>query len=160
MIAISPAVEVHESIQRLGDFENIFYERYFYKLLREEVHDRHKKFKDLPRVRLPKTLKIYEFDQLYTAPMCGFSSAIDYYNKCSAGHVVGDIEIPCQILFAEDDTIISPNCLDRYKLPSNVNVFKTKYGGHLGYLGKVRGERGFFWLDSLLKEWILGFGFH
>ena len=155
VIAVSPPVELYSSIQMLGDPQNSIYERYFYRLLRNDVHFLHKTFRDLPRVRLPKKLKLYEFDQLYTAPVCGFSSAFDYYNKCSASHVISDIAVPCKILLAEDDPIISPDSLDRFKLPSNVNVFKTKKGGHMGYLGRTEAKKGFYWLDSLLVDWIL-----
>lgn len=155
VIAISPPVELYSSIQMFGKPENGIYERYFYRLLRADVFYRQKKFKDLPKINLPRNLKMYEFDQFYTAPTCGFSSAIDYYNKCSSAHVVGDIAIPCKILFSEDDPIISPLSLDPYPIPSNVSVFKTKKGGHMGYLGKYEGKKGFYWLDNLLIDWIL-----
>lgn len=154
VIAVSPPVELYSSILMLGDPINSIYEKYFYRQLRADVHYRHKKFKDLPKINLPRSLKIYEFDQLYTAPACGFSNAVDYYHKCSAAHVVGDIAIPCKILLSEDDPIISPKALDPYPVPSTVSIFKTKKGGHMGYLGKSEGKKGFYWLDNLLVEWI------
>jgi hypothetical protein len=154
VISVSPPVELYSSVQMLGEPQNAVYEKYFYRLLRADVYYRHKKFKDLPRVELPKKLKLYEFDQLYTAPACGFESAQDYYNKCSAAHVVGDIAIPCKILLSEDDPIISSSSLDKYTLPSNVTVFKTKKGGHMGYLGRSQGRKGFYWLDSQVIDWI------
>lgn len=156
VIAVSPPVELYSSVQMLGDPVNGFYEKYFYRLLRADVHYRHKKFKDLPRIQLPRSLKLYEFDQLYTAPICGFTNAIDYYNKCSSAHVVSDIQIPCKILFAEDDPIISPYSLDHYSFPSHIEVYKTKKGGHMGYLGTSEDRKdGVYWLDSLLTDWIL-----
>jgi predicted alpha/beta-fold hydrolase len=155
VIAVSPPVDLFSSVLMLGHEQNAMYEKYFYRLLRDGVHYLHRKFKDLAPVRLPKNLKLYEFDQIYTAPRCGFSNAHDYYNKCSAAHVVGDISIPCKILLAEDDPIVSSSSLDCYHLPSNVDVFKTKKGGHMGYLGNPTHEKGFHWLDSLLVDWIL-----
>ncbi|MES2272713.1 MAG: alpha/beta fold hydrolase [Chlamydiota bacterium] len=157
VIAISPPVDLYSSIQRFGQPENALYERYFYRLLRADVYYRHRKFKDLSPVDLPRDLKLYEFDQLYTAPHCGFKDARDYYNKCSAAHVVEDIALPCKILLAEDDPIISSSSLDGYNLPSNVSIFKTKKGGHMGYLGNPTGVKGLYWLDSLLMDWILEF---
>ncbi len=157
VIAVSPPVELHSSIQMLGNSTNAIYEKYFYRLLRAGVHYLHKKFKDLPPINLPRNLKIYEFDQLYTAPTCGFSSAVDYYNKCSAAHVVSDIALPTKILLSEDDPIISSDSLDKYPLPQNISVFKTKKGGHMGYLGRTAGKKGFYWLDSLLVDWIVQF---
>ncbi len=155
VIAVSPPVDLYASIQMLGDPANGVYERYFYKILRADVLDRHRRFKDLPRIRLPRTLKLYEFDQLYTAPMSGFKSVMDYYDKCSSAHVVKDIAIPCKILLSEDDPIIAPSSLDNLDLPKNIDVFKTKKGGHMGYLGDPTSETGFHWLDSLLVDWIL-----
>jgi predicted alpha/beta-fold hydrolase len=70
---------------------------------------------------------------------------------------VSDIAIPCKVLLAEDDPIVSSASLDAYNLPANVSVFKTKKGGHMGYLGTSEGSSGFYWLDSLLVDWIREF---
>ena len=155
MISVSPPVDLYSSIQMLGDPANGVYERYFYKILRNDVYERQRLFRDLPRVKLPRSLKIYEFDQLYTAPACGFADVMDYYDKCSSAHLVKDIAIPCKVLLAEDDPIISHKSLDDLDLPKNVEVFKTKKGGHMGYLADPTSEAGFHWLDSQLVEWIL-----
>lgn len=155
VISVSPPVDLYSSVKMLGEPANGAYERYFYRLLRKDVYYVHRKFKDLPPIHLPRSLKLYEFDQLYTAPRFGFQSADDYYDKCSAIHIVGDIVIPCKILLAEDDPIISASSLDHLHLPENIDVFKTKKGGHLGYLGNPLSEKGFYWLDSLLVEWIV-----
>ncbi len=153
-IAVSPPVDLYSSIQMLGEPCNEMYEKYFYKLLREEVHWRHKKFSDLPPVRLPKKLKLYEFDQLYVAPSSGFSDVMDYYNRCSSMHVVEDIGVPCKILFSYDDPIVSHARLDHFNLPSHIQIYKTKLGGHMGYVGDPRHEKGTYWLDSILLDWI------
>jgi uncharacterized protein len=157
LIAISPPVDLHSSVAMLGKPENSFYDQYFSRLLRADVKYRQKKFKDLPRVKLPRHFKLIEFDEFFTAPQYGFKSAMDYYNKCSAGPLVENIGVPCKILLAEDDPIISSSSLDIYQLPSNVIVFKTKKGGHMGYLGNPSEGKGLYWLDSLLTDWILGF---
>lgn len=157
VIGVSPPVELYSSVQMLGQPQNSFYEKYFYRLLRSDVHYRHKKFRDLPSIQLPRDLKLYEFDQIYTAPIHGFKNAMDYYDKCSSSHIITDIEVPTKILLSEDDPIVSPHSLDRYHLPSNVTVFKTKKGGHMGYLGNPNSEKGFYWLDSVLMDWIVEF---
>ena len=154
VIAVSPPVDLYSSIIMLGQPDNAMYERYFYRLLRSDVHYRHKKFKDLPRVRLPRALKLYEFDQIYTAPTCGFKNVDDYYTRCSSAQFVPDIAVPGKILFAEDDPIISCRSLDECNLPANVEILLTKKGGHMGYLGHPQHGKGFYWLDSVLVEWI------
>jgi predicted alpha/beta-fold hydrolase len=153
--AICPPVDLLESVHLIEHEQNAMYEKYFYKILRNEVYYLHKTFKDLPPIHLPKNLKLREFDRIYTVPRCGFSDSLDYYTKCSSLHFVGDITIPCKILLSEDDPIVSSHSLDEQILPSNVEVYKTKKGGHMGYLGNPSHERGFHWLDSILVEWIL-----
>jgi hypothetical protein len=155
VIAVSPPVDLFSSALMLGHPDNAVYERYFYKILRAEVLYLHKKFKDLPPVTLPKNLKMYEFDQIYTTPTYGFKSVDDYYARCSAAPFVPDIAVPCKILFAEDDPIVSCSALDGYDLPPNIEVYRTKQGGHMGYLGHPQSEKGFYWLDSVLIDWIL-----
>lgn len=156
VIAVSPPVDLFTSVQLLSDPSNAIYEKYFYRLLRTEVYYLQKKFKEIPRVHLPKEMKLFDFDQMYTAPRCGFKDAYDYYAKCSSIHVIEDIAVPCRILLSEDDPIVSGFSLDEYPLPTNVNLYKTKKGGHMGYLGNPTDEKGFHWLDSVLIDWILG----
>lgn len=154
VFAISPPVDLHSSVAMLGHPDNALYEDYFIGLMRADVHYRHRKFKDLPRVKLPRKLKIYEFDQLYTAPYYGFRDAHDYYDKCSAIHFIPDISIPCKILLAQDDPIVSGSSLDHLTLPSHISVFKTKHGGHMGYLANPVEGQELHWLDSVLIDWI------
>lgn len=154
MIAVSPPVDLYSSILMIGHPDNAMYERYFYKLLRADVYYRHKKFKDLTPIHLPRNLKIYEFDQIYTAPHCGFKSVHDYYNRCSSAQFVPDITVPCKVLLAEDDPIVSCHSLDGIHLPPNFDLMRTKKGGHMGYLGHPQNEKGFYWLDSVLIDWI------
>ena len=155
VFAISPPVDMKSSALNIENVAQGLYGRYFYRMIREEIKYLHKTFKDLPPMDLPDNLTLYKLDEIYTAPRVGFSDVEDYYDKCSAMHYVEDISIPCKILFAEDDPIVSHRALDQYKLPDNIEIFKTKKGGHMGFLGNPQSSRGFFWLDSLLEEWIL-----
>jgi uncharacterized protein len=154
-IAVNPPMDLYACVERIGRPENAFYENYFIRLLRDDVHYRHRKFKDLPRVHLPKNLKMYEFDQIYTAPYYGFRDAHDYYLKCSSAELISDIAIPCKILLSEDDPIIPSTMLDNTILPPQVELFKTKKGGHMGYVGNPNGDKGLHWLDYQLIEWIV-----
>jgi uncharacterized protein len=153
-IAISPPVELLASVERMSLSANRFYERYFMRFLMANVKERHEKFPDLPYINLPAGISIYEFDELYTAPQCGFQNALDYYTKSSSKLVVPNIDVPCRILFAEDDPLICSTSLDDLELPENILIYKTKKGGHLGFLASPQKDRGFHWMDNLLEGWI------
>lgn len=152
VIAVSPPADLHLCVQMFDKPENAIYERHFFKALRAHVRDLLKE--NAPA--LPNNLKVIEFDDLMTAPRSGFASALDYYAKCSSASFVPHIRLPCKILFAEDDPFISHSTLDELAIPTNVQIFKTKKGGHLGYLGSPLHKKGVRWLDSLLIEWITG----
>lgn len=154
-IAISPPIDLQRSVRLLGEPENELYERYFYKMMRTEVLERHALFKDLPPVKLPKNLKIYEFDQLYVAPSFGFRDALDYYERCSAIRVIEEIHVPCKLLLAIDDPIVSHESIHQCAVPRNVSVYKTQKGGHLGYISRPSKSRGCFWLDGQVEKWLL-----
>lgn len=155
VIAVCPPTDLFSSVHMLS--RKMFYDRYFCSLLRDNIDHFYQTHKDLPRIDLPKDLRLYEFDQVFTAPMGGFENALDYYEKCSSAQFVEDIAIPCRILLSKDDPIICHSSLDHHEFPSHVELFKTNYGGHMGYLGNVFRKRGFFWLDALLDEWIKEF---
>lgn len=155
VFAICPSVDLFSSCAMTKEAANGMYGRYFYRRLRADIHELHSMFADLPPVNLPKNLSLYEFDELYTVPRIGYKNIQEYYTKCSSIYLIEDIQIPCKILFSEDDPIVDHRLLDSHDLPSNIEIYKTKRGGHMGFLGNPADPRGFYWLDSLLEDWIL-----
>lgn len=153
VIAVNAPCDLKRCVQRMRRPPNLMYERYFIGLLRADVHYRHERF-GLPKVNLPATMSIYEFDEYYIAPQMGYKSAMEYYEATSSKRVVPSIAIPCQILFAGDDPIIETNCLDDLILPDNINVVKTTHGGHLGFLSSPFNRCGARWMDHFLITWI------
>lgn len=154
VIAVCPPADLAACARLLAQPANRLYERYFMRRLMADVAERHAHFPDLPPLCLPPDLSLYAFDHLYTAPMCGFRNADDYYARCSAAPLVPDITIPCRILFAADDPFIDATVFDGVALPANVQVLCTRRGGHLGFLGTPWGSGGYRWMDTRLLAWI------
>ncbi len=153
VIAVSPPADLKECVRLIHHPDNQFYEKYFIKLMRNDIHYRHQKFQ-LPEVSIPVNMSIFEFDEYYMAPQIGYKSAMDYYEACSSKFLIENIRAPCQILFAEDDPIINPDVIDETKLPPCVSVMKTKHGGHLGFISNPFRKPGFRWLDHFLLKWV------
>jgi predicted alpha/beta-fold hydrolase len=154
VIALSPPVDILSSTKLFEKPENKLYLKHFSKLLKEDVKYLQKRYKDFPKIKLPNNMNIHDFNEKFIVPFFGFENLDDYYKKASAKYFVKDIKIPCKILLSEDDPIVSSKSLDDVKIPDNINIYKTKNGGHLGYLGKFNDKRGFYWLDNLLLDWI------
>src|SRR5690606_2161451 len=46
------------------------------------------------REAMLRARNLYEFDNIVTAPLHGFRNTDDYWNRCSAKHVLNDITVP------------------------------------------------------------------
>lgn len=154
VIAVCPPADLAACSRLLGKPSNWLYERYFMRRLLAAVAERHRLFPNLAPVPLPERLSLYQFDNLYTAPQCGFADADDYYACSSAAPLVPRITLPCRILFAEDDPFIDATVFDGVALPENVEVVRTSKGGHLGFLGRPGRPGGYRWMDACLLDWI------
>lgn len=95
--------------------------------------------------RRPYTL--FDYDQQFTAPRAGFSSAYDYYHQCSAINYLSAIDLPTLILAAKDDPIISCKMYQEQQWPESVCLRLEQSGGHLGYIQKSTESR-YFWMDE------------
>lgn len=153
VVAISPPADLLASARLFLKPQNQVYANYFLKILLNNVRYLHNKFPDLPKPHLPTGMNINDFDEFYVAPRARFTSALEYYQMCSSKHYVSDIRVPTKVLFAKDDPLIASSSLDQMVLPDNVHVYKTQFGGHIGYMGKNI-FREFRWMDNLITSWV------
>lgn len=103
-----------------------------------------------------KVRTLYEFDDLITAPLWGYKNADDYYKNCSSLQFLSRVQQQTHLIFAEDDPFISLNILKGSSLSSQVHLWTTKKGGHMGFLGATAKSQDYFWLDELLVNWSCG----
>jgi len=98
---------------------------------------------------------IEEFDELYTAPINGFGTARDYYNKCSAKQFLKDIQIPTLIIHALDDPFMTPEILPkRDEISEHVQIQTSQYGGHVGFVtGSLFKPK--YWLEERIVDYLL-----
>jgi predicted alpha/beta-fold hydrolase len=152
--AVSPPVDLLASSNAVSLPKNRIYQRTFLKLLRRDLERRRADFPDETTIDLPEKLTMREFDELFTAPRCGFRDALDYYLRTSALPLLPSIAIPALILAAEDDPLVDSRALFAASLPPNVEVRRTRRGGHLGFLGFPGAPGGCRWMDHQLLDWI------
>ncbi len=90
---------------------------------------------DKKAVKKIKTIK--EFDEKYTAPINGFASAQEYYNRSSAKQYLKDIKIPTLIIHALDDPFMNHKILPTKEdnVSNSVELEVYEHGGHVGFVG-------------------------
>lgn len=148
VVAVSPPSDLLASVRRLSRGAGGLYERYFVSQLRAGAREHHEVYPDMPLPSLPPSLRLIDFDDLYTAPRCGFRSAYDYYGQASSLTVLGQIALPTRILVADDDPLIDSTALLDARLGNATLLTRTRHGGHLGFLGTPSRDNGLLWLDS------------
>jgi predicted alpha/beta-fold hydrolase len=102
----------------------------------------------------PWNLTLRQFDEMCTAPLNGFASAEDYYQKCSARQFLDDISHPAFLLATNNDPFIPAETfrdLPRHKF---LQTQITHSGGHMGLVPAEKtplGNRQ--WLEYTVLSW-------
>lgn len=81
---------------------NKLYAEMFLSTLKEKVLEKARRFPDLIDENVVKNCStLYDFDSIYTAPIHGFKSAMDYWTRCSAKPVLTGVKVPLLMLNAK-----------------------------------------------------------
>ena len=84
--------------------------------------------------RLRGARDLYEFDNLFTAPLHGFRSTEDYWERASAKPHLKRIRIPALVLNARNDPFVPAASLPRQQDASAyVTLWQPAQGGHVGF---------------------------
>lgn len=158
--AMGPPIDLLACSRLISQKKNRIYEKHFLAHLRREVEKRIQLFPDHHPPAFPKTLSLFSFDDLYTAPRGGFSGADEYYRLCSTASLIPSLQVPTFILTAHDDPFIAVAPFEPIPKTDYVEVEIASHGGHLGFLGRDRnggirwGEtRIIHWLESQARAW-------
>ncbi|MDR7379780.1 putative alpha/beta-fold hydrolase [Rhodoferax ferrireducens] len=77
---------------------------------------------------------LYEFDNVFTAPLHGFSSTEDYWARASAKPHLAQIRIPTLVVHARNDPFVPAWSLPRQdEVGSQVTLWQPAHGGHVGF---------------------------
>ena len=77
---------------------------------------------------------LYEFDNVFTAPLHGFKNTLDYWAKASAKPLMQAIHLPALALNAQNDPFVPASSLPQYKdVSRSVTLWQPEQGGHVGF---------------------------
>ncbi|MEI7782191.1 MAG: hydrolase [Planctomycetota bacterium] len=77
------------------------------------------------------------FDELYTAPVHGFETARDYWQRSSGVRYLPAVRHPLLIVTAQDDPFFPRDYVPRDVVAANacLELVLTEHGGHCGFVG-------------------------
>ena len=85
---------------------------------------------------------LYEFDNVFTAPLHGFKNTEDYWARASAKAHLASIQIPALVVNARNDPFVPAWCLPSQRdVGDRVTLWQPSHGGHVGFPhGRVPGH--------------------
>jgi predicted alpha/beta-fold hydrolase len=154
-IAVSPPIDLLTTIDYISTGLASVYDGYFAKTCIRNIRNRQQARPDaiVPEnwfTRPPRSMR--EFDETFTAPICGFASAKDYYARCSAMQFLPAISTPTLIIAAQDDPVVPFSQYRNAVLSPSIQLLAPKHGGHIGFIT----HQGPGWLDQQIINWTLG----
>jgi len=88
------------------------------------------------RDKLLAARTLYEFDNVFTAPLHGFRNTDDYWLRGSAKPHLNRIRIPALVLNARNDPFVPAHSLPRQREVGDfVTLWQPAHGGHVGFPG-------------------------
>lgn len=153
-IAVCPPINLSLCSAALARQSNRLYAQRFVRMLKTSLHEREEDFPGFPRVKFPWNLTLWQFDEMCTAPLNGFASAEDYYQKCSARQFLDAISHPTFLLACDNDPFIPAETFRDLPRHQFVQTQITRSGGHMGFVSAEKtplGNRQ--WLEYTILSW-------
>jgi predicted alpha/beta-fold hydrolase len=159
--AVSPAADLGPSADAMHTWDNRIYEWKFLLSLMRRFRRKSSLFPDVYKRLARRPTSIREFDDLITAPYCGFASAQDYYTRAAASRVIDKIIVPTLVIHAKDDPFIRLLPETRAKIMANPNItlLETAHGGHCAFLAQPNGYDG-RWAERQIIHFLRHHGMH
>ena len=77
---------------------------------------------------------LYDFDNVFTAPLHGFKDTDDYWSKASAKPLMKYIRLPALALNARNDPFVPASSLPKQiEVSKTVTLWQPEEGGHVGF---------------------------
>lgn len=160
-IAVNPPIDITQTSRALSRGFGRLYDKYFCDILWNQLQARQKLRPDLVTVTFPRRPRtVREFDEVFTAPLGGFASAKDYYEKVSSAQLLHKIQVPTIILTAADDPLIPVEPFLKAERSPHVALHVSQKGGHLGYISRGSKDPDRHWMDWRVVEWVTSMPTH
>ncbi|MFB5650448.1 YheT family hydrolase [Leptospira wolffii] len=154
--AVSPPLDLAKNCVFIDSLSGRFYRNHFVSSFKKKMKNgtirlSPKMQEDAQRIRT-----FFDLDDLITAPMFGYHSAVEYYKANSCIGYIQSIRHPGILIHAEDDPVVPIfewNSIPWSKL-TNLKVILTKKGGHVGFVSDSSPELpDGRWLTKILLDY-------
>jgi predicted alpha/beta-fold hydrolase len=134
------------------------YVRHFLATLVAKTVSKLKVYPDLcDRKRLLAARTFFDFDDVLTGPLHGFTGAHDYYERSSSIHFLGDVRVPTLLMSAWNDPFLPASVLVAVRNVAKLNEYLfvefSHGGGHVGWVaGQPWAAR--YYIEDRVVKWL------
>jgi uncharacterized protein len=136
-VSVAPPIDLAACCLNMERHVNRVYAGYFLRSLRKQTISRAERWPQW-KSKLPGASfrTIREFDESVTSGLAGYGSADEYYASGSSKEDLSRIQVPTTLLLDQDDPIVPFWIFDDAQFSPHMEVYVTRKGGHVGYLGR------------------------
>ena len=155
--AVCAPLDLHQCSDALNSGFSKIYQHYLIKRMKTSVTRKFNKDTaafDWKNAMNAKTFA--EFDDAVTAPLHGFQGMQDYYDRCSSGQFLKNIQLPTLIINSLDDPFMTPAVIPAEdQLSEQVTIELAESGGHVGFVEGGTPWRPRFYLPPRIIEFLI-----
>jgi len=158
-VAVSVPFDLAAASRRIHHGFSSVYERFFLRSLKAKTAAKLARFPDIiDQDALERVRTLWEFDELVTGPLHGFTGAVDYYEKSSSINFLSQIRVDTLLMNARNDPFLPPDTLDRVKSLARENrLLRCEFppsGGHVGFIAGANPIKPDYWMERQTIEWL------
>lgn len=155
-VAVSVPYRLDQGARRLNTGLSRLYQGHLMRSLIQAIMRKHNVLRQhLDIDGVTKLRRIYDFDDVVTAPLHGFANADEYYALCSSRSVLGAIDRPTLLLHARNDPFMTPDCVPTAEeLSVSTRLEISDDGGHVGFVSGKWPWRAQYWLEQRITEYL------
>lgn len=157
--SISAPLDLVSAGQALGrGFNRQVYTRMFLRSMKPRALRKLQQFPGLfSRELLVNAQDLYEFDNVFTAPLHGFRNTQDYWQRASAKPHLHLIQVPALLLNARNDPFVPAADLPAHNGGNPMlTLWQPLHGGHVGFVTGAQPPGGLQALPEAVGGWLRG----
>ena len=134
--AVSSPIDLAAGGHAIGKgFNRLVYTRMFLNTMRPKALRKLAQYPGLfDRDAMLQAKDLYDFDNVFTAPVHGFKNTDDYWHRASAKPHLRQIKIPALVVNARNDPFVPASSLPlQQEVGSHVTLWQPAHGGHVGF---------------------------
>ena len=150
-VAISVPFDLAAAAERMSKGAGRLYSRFFLRTLKRKALIKARQYPELLDPRAIRAARDWrQYDEVATAPLHGFASAADYWEKSSSASFLPRIRRPTLLISARDDPFIPESTLPIEPVASSawLQADFTDRGGHVGFVAGRFPCRPVYWAEE------------